>query len=346
MFLAVFLPLLLSLLRLVAAAEDDYIPINIAPASNTAINDSWARFVYWQHPNGKIMLQQRLDTNGPKPQEINTAIAAKPQSPSPPSTPQAAQTAPTTYLPPTHALTHTDILPKQLRVSYLDSTNHIIDTTCSYKASEYINWSTDPTDLTSASGLALALANVGGVRRRFYVNDDDYLVQDVRGSQTPLGPKVAKGSRIAATVPVGETDLTASPSALPLLRNFAPADNPGIGFAAAAWSDPLIVRLFHINQDATASEWTYANGSWIGTEKDEFRIQGAVAGEPVATSQSSDGSGRYVEYMYATTAGNEINSVGRNSAQAGFIQGKLTSFEVDKPEDPKPVLSNEAIIAL
>lgn len=106
------------------------------------------------------------------------------------------------------------------------------------------------------------------------------------------------------------------------------------------------MRLFHINQDATASEWTYANGSWIGTEKDEFRIQGAVAGEPVATSQSSDGSGRYVEYMYATTAGNEINSVGRNSAQAGFIQGKLTSFEVDKPEDPKPVLSNEAIIAL
>lgn len=92
----------------------------------------------------------------------------------------------------------------------------------------------------------------------------------------------------------------------------------------------MIVRIFHINQDASASEWTYTDGSWTATSKDEFKVQGATAGEPVAASQSVNGSGRYIEYFYTTTE-NAIVYLAKNSADGMIFQNKFTEFEVEKP---------------
>ena len=77
---SLFFVLFLASISLVAASDSDYVPVNIATASNSAINDSWARFVYWQHPNGKIMLEQRLG-DGLEPQEIDVTVTPKAQSP-------------------------------------------------------------------------------------------------------------------------------------------------------------------------------------------------------------------------------------------------------------------------
>lgn len=77
---SLFFALFLASILLVVGADNGYVPVNIATASNAAINDSWARFVYWQHPNGKIMVQQRFG-GGLEPQEIDSTVAPKAQSP-------------------------------------------------------------------------------------------------------------------------------------------------------------------------------------------------------------------------------------------------------------------------
>lgn len=128
--------------------------------------------------------------------------------------------------------------------------------------------------------------------------------------------------------------------ALPPIPDFAPAGNPGISFAAAAWSDPVFsVRVFRISHDNTAGEWTYTNGSWADTGTSLPNPLGTVAGDPVAASYSKDGSGRYVEYFYVTTS-NQISYLARTSASSGPFQINLASFEVDGPEDPNPVLGS------
>lgn len=92
----------------------------------------------------------------------------------------------------------------------------------------------------------------------------------------------------------------------------------------------MIARIFHINQDASASEWTYTDGSWTATSKDEFKVQGATAGEPVAASQSVNGSGRHIEYFYTTTE-NAIVYLAKNSVDGMIFQNKFTEFELEKP---------------
>lgn len=94
---------------------------------------------------------------------------------------------------------------KQVFVSYLDNDGQIIDAACRYQDKTYVDWNTDPTNLMSASGLALA--EVNGTLRRFYVDSKNFVIQDVHWQDAPIGPKAAKGSRVAATVAVGSTDI-------------------------------------------------------------------------------------------------------------------------------------------
>lgn len=98
------------------------------------------------------------------------------------------------------------------------------------------------------------------------------------------------------------------------------------------------MQIFHIDQDATPSEWTYTDGSWADISTTICDAQDAIPGEPVAVSQSNNGSGRHIEYFFATT-GNQITKRAANSPEpGGRFQGTLATFEVDEPEG----LSTEA----
>ncbi|KFY08465.1 hypothetical protein V492_06206 [Pseudogymnoascus sp. VKM F-4246] len=347
MTLTVFLALLVSLLSL--AAAEDHVAVNIAAAYNSAAKDGWARYVYWQHPNGKIMIQQRLSkANDTGPQQIKSATPAKAESP------LAALYRPTAN--PKYKGAH------DLFLSYLDTAGQIVDCTCRYQNGEYLDWSTNSTGITPASGLALA--DVGGTRHRFYVDDKDFIVENVGAKESQLGPVAAKGSRVAASVPVGSTDihvffvakdetslasLTFDGSqwveSITAIPNFTSKEKSDIGFAAVAWSDPLIVKIFHISDDNTASEWTFTDGSWTDTSKGMSNPQGTVKGDPVAASRSVNGSGRYIEYFYSTTT-HEIDYLAQLSPTSTPFQVKLAEFEVETPAEPKRKLTNEAIIGL
>ena len=53
---------------------------SIAAAYDSQILDGWARYVYWQHPNGTIMIQGR-NTAPEGPVQIQQAVIPKKNSP-------------------------------------------------------------------------------------------------------------------------------------------------------------------------------------------------------------------------------------------------------------------------
>jgi hypothetical protein len=108
-------------------------------------------------------------------------------------------------------------------------------------------------------------------------------------------------------------------------------------FAAAAWSDPLIVRIFYINKDLSASEWTFRGGSWADTSDTMAAVKGLEEGQPVAASRSMNGTGRYLGFYYAAPEG-QINSVGSNADGNPSFQTLVAEYEVPpKPEELKTV---------
>lgn len=127
---------------------------------------------------------------------------------------------------------------------------------------------------------------------------------------------------------------------LPPIEKFT--SDPTTSFAVVAWSDPLIVRIFYINQYQLATEWTLEGGTWRNTTKTLPKLQGAKAFEPVAASRSVNGSGRYLEYIYSAPGG-QINSVGRNSPNTVTFVNPLGHFDIPKPS---PGLSTSDKIGL
>ncbi|CAH0023154.1 unnamed protein product [Clonostachys rhizophaga] len=83
---------------------------------------------------------------------------------------------------------------------------------------------------------------------------------------------------------------------LPAIKDFT--KDPKSGFSAAAWLNPLIIRVFYINKDRLTSEWTLDGGLWINITDTLSTSLGAEPYGPVAASRSVNGSGRYLEYFY------------------------------------------------
>lgn len=53
---------LLCLVIGVAASSKSYV-VNLAAAYDTSVPDGWSRYIYWQNPNGTIVLQKRGETD-------------------------------------------------------------------------------------------------------------------------------------------------------------------------------------------------------------------------------------------------------------------------------------------
>ncbi|CAI4214443.1 unnamed protein product [Parascedosporium putredinis] len=186
---------------------------------------------------------------------------------------------------------------------YLDEKNHIIKASGPYEGGEYGRFHSDDTGSKSSSGLATV--QVGSEDSRcFYINDTNHLIQQANDTNTPLGPKVAKGSSIYAVVPVQSSDIhlfylaedrsLASltwqdgkwSEVLDVLPNFA--TDPTTRFAAAAWLGPWFVRVFSINKDRSITEWTLTDtgSSENTTDRIQLTIDAVAAGQPVAASRS------------------------------------------------------------
>ncbi|KAH9213101.1 hypothetical protein DL95DRAFT_302938, partial [Leptodontidium sp. 2 PMI_412] len=181
-------------------------------------------------------------------------------------------------------------------------------------------------------------------------------VQVLNGNATQLGPKAAHGSRISAAVPVGSSDihiffvseslslasLTFNGSGwskvLPDIPEFT--SKPDIGFSAVAWSNPLIIRMFYINQ--VANEWKFEGPSWANTTDTLLKAPGAISGQPVAASRSVNGSGRYEEYFY-TTAKGQINYLAKTSINGPSFEVDFATFELPPPKAP---LARNDVIAI
>ncbi len=107
-----------------------------------------------------------------------------------------------------------------------------------------------------------------------------------------------------------------------------------MGFAAAAWSNPLIVRIFSINKDRSASEWTFQDGSWQDTTHTMPKVEGNRAGQPVAASRSINGSGRYLEFFYA--ADGKIKYVASNGVGQATFGNVVAEYK-----EPEPLSTSE-----
>lgn len=94
-----------------------------------------------------------------------------------------------------------------------------------------------------------------------------------------------------------------------------------------AWSDPLIIRIFYINQHRHASEWTFERGSWTDTSGSLAKADHITDGTPVAASRSVNGSGRYLEYFY-TEDGNQIKYLAKNSINGEPFQMEFADFKI------------------
>lgn len=106
-----------------------------------------------------------------------------------------------------------------------------------------------------------------------------------------------------------------------------------MAFAAAAWSDPLIIRIFYINEHCSASEWTFQGGSWANTTNTmPSEVDAIKAGQPVAASRSANGTGRYLEYFYAAST-DRINYVARLGPDQGSFLGRAAEYEVPPPPE-------------
>ena len=109
------------------------------------------------------------------------------------------------------------------------------------------------------------------------------------------------------------------------------ASKASMAFAAAAWSDPLIVRIFYINKDSSATERTFQNGTWSDTTDDMLEnVKGMRPGQPVAASRSVNGSGRYLQYLYADPDG-KIMHVARNGVSGAYYMGAVAEYKRPPP---------------
>lgn len=80
MMFAAFLSFVSSFILAVAAVKGDSVAVNIAAAYNSELGDGWARFVYWQDPNGTIYIKNR--GSGPHtPEQIENGAKPKGYSP-------------------------------------------------------------------------------------------------------------------------------------------------------------------------------------------------------------------------------------------------------------------------
>jgi len=104
----------------------------------------------------------------------------------------------------------------------------------------------------------------------------------------------------------------------------------------------LIIRVFSINQRKLANEWTFESGSWSNTTDTLPETKAAVAGEPVAASRSSNGTKRYIEYLYTAPEG-RVNYLARNSIEGAFFYEPFAEFDLPRR---KPPLSTGDIIGI
>ncbi|PGH13629.1 hypothetical protein AJ80_06261 [Polytolypa hystricis UAMH7299] len=234
-----------------------------------------------------------------------------------------------------------------LVVWYLDEDNQIIKCSCRYQDGEYLDYFTNGTGFRSASGLAAVQVGLYDARR-FYIDEDDYVIEQTQSDATRLGPKTVRGSSVSAAVPINSTDIhlffvaedmslssltwngTRWSKARPVIENFA--SDPAMTFAAAAWPDPLIIRAFYIDEHGSASEWTIREGgsraNAINTVLE--KVDALNAGQPVAVWRSAADTGRYVEYFYAASKG-RINYVARRNPDEGPFQVPAVEYEVAPP---------------
>ena len=98
-------------------------------------------------------------------------------------------------------------------------------------------------------------------------------------------------------------------------------------FAAAAWSTPLTIRIFHISPSLAATEHTFRSNAWSDTSSAMPPEADPLSpGQPVAASRSADGSGRYLEYFYAAADG-RIKYVASNREGEPVFQNLIGEYE-------------------
>lgn len=314
---------LLCLVIGVAASSKSYV-VNLAAAYDTSVPDGWSRYIYWQNPNGTIVLQKRGETD-----TIIIPQAITPQKATPLSAFSRGLTPGYT----------------QVVMCYLDENGYIVNVSCRNKGDTYDNWATEQSSYKSDSGLAMV--EINGTIRKFYINDDNYVVQELNDVVTQLGPKAIKGSQLSASVPSGSTDLhvfyltedktlssmslsgSSWSAVLPNITNFSA--NAKTGFSVASWSDPSVFRVFFINDAGVTNEWTL-NGndssvSWTNTTSILGTKPAAFPSEPVVVSRSENGTGRYLEYFY-TAPGGHINYISKNFVDGPPFMIQYATFDV------------------
>lgn len=127
-------------------------------------------------------------------------------------------------------------------MSFLDEDGVITDVACRSEDGKYVDWSTSTTNYKPSSGLAMA--EVDGQLRRFFIDDHDSLVQGMNEEVTQLGSNAAQGSQVAAAVPVGSTDIHA----------FYLSENnslTSLTFNGRGWSSGIVVALAYLCGRAT-----------------------------------------------------------------------------------------------
>ncbi|SPO04843.1 uncharacterized protein DNG_07528 [Cephalotrichum gorgonifer] len=186
-----------------------------------------------------------------------------------------------------------------LVVCYLDKDDAIIKHAFRHEGDgKYLDASTIRTKVKSTSGLAAV--RVGPDDRLYYIDKDAFVTEYSQDNERRLGPKAATGSGVSAAVPVNSTDIhvffvteNSSLSSLTWdgsewskdLEDFA--SDSTMAFAAVAWSDPLIIRIFYINEHRSAGEWTFEDGSWTNTTDTLPSENDTIEpGQPVAASRS------------------------------------------------------------
>lgn len=117
-------------------------------------------------------------------------------------------------------------------------------------------------------------------------------------------------------------------TALPAIPNFN--DDATINFAAAAWANPAIIRVFYANDKSTLKDYTLTGPydgteSWTSVGHDLGEGTLISAGEPVAASRAENGTGRYLEYFYNAKDGNDdtvgkINYLARTTQMTPYSQ--------------------------